>query len=228
MASNSLTASWLFPRFTLSVLKPTFLAPLRFSPISSRKTISEAAIPSIPFLLATASISLIASSYTLGSGFLRPVCAEETNTSNCDTIFELSVLYSCPSGKATVFDRAATTNWPDSLSFFSAGKIYGSGVRDMRIISQNSRSPSTKGIGGIGDESVALLLLLPDFCFRLSFKYSWNFSQSTGFRRSFVKPEKNLASRLISPRSSLCQLPLGAVRDMLKFTHPGVILCEIS
>ena len=74
--SNSLTASFVFPRFTLIVRSPVFRANFKLIPISSRNSVSASVTAPIPLARAILSISLTASLYASGSGFRTPTAAE--------------------------------------------------------------------------------------------------------------------------------------------------------
>jgi len=54
----------------------------------------------------------------------------------------------------TLFESAASLNFPDALSFFRAGYIKGSGCLEMVIMVKNSFSASMVGTGGTFDEYI--------------------------------------------------------------------------
>ena len=83
---------------------------------------------------------------------------------------------------------------------------------------QNMGSVSIFGTGGSATaaedfESAVFLEACPCFL-------AWNWRQLVSFSRSLRKEWKNAASSGISPRSSLCHVPWGKVREMAKLTYP--------
>ena len=107
-----------------------------------------------------------------------------------------------PSGNLTVLLSAATTGTtPRSRSASTAGHMSVSGARACRIMVQNSVSASISGTGGGG---------LP-CAVRVRRQYA---AQRAASQSSVPKAEKKVASSGISPRSSRCQDPSGAVLAM--------------